>query len=668
MATIVNDRDIALQATDPRLIATSVAISADGATFIKTKNGGPVAPTTITLTAVTTVFSGPTYLWEYALSTSPGTWVSLGGGNPLVLTGSIIAGLIGSASSIQYRVTATQSGYITASNTFIVSYSKEIDEPIVVNITKTATAIPVDALGVPIAGGYDNTGTVISVTRGGVALNYNASSGANTFYISSTSVYPSTAITLGTLTGSGTTASYADITHMNTSPTTATVTFNVTVRDASGTTVTPNFPVEQAFTKVAGGVGADGENAYDIRFDNESRLANCEYTGAIKSGVLPMTGYTYVTWGGLDITTGYSVTYTVNSHLGMAGATVNSSTGVISMPDLTLDVGYVEIRADIVPTGGGHLYVYRKLFVHKVKDGALGANVRITQDAASYLFTDAFDTVTDTTAYSVINFTATVSGIVPEPTVVWSAKAYDSSGNELSPGGAALFSFSGNTATMTPAQFGARGNPSTRYVLITATYASGFQKMKDVGIVYRLDGTGGYGIDTTNNVYFSYKADTTGTVSSAELAKEACIAKVIRLSDNTYVTSGWTFNVSSTNGVAYVNGSTSAYTAGTDPVITLASITSGATSGVITITATKATFPTTIGKIEWEVDLPVSDGYTAYFDPKSEIILEINQTTGAVQSYADAYTYFKILKGGQDDTANWSFSKVDGPGVTSTLT
>lgn len=666
MTTIVNDRDIALQATDPRLIATSVAISADGASFIKTKNGGPVAPTTITLTANTTVFSSPTFSWEYALSTTPSTWVSLGSGSTQTLTGSTIAGLISTASSIQYRVTATQSGYITASNTFIVTYTKEADEPIEVKISKTATAIPVDALGVPIAGAYDNTGTVITVSRGGVALNYNASSGANTFYISSTSIYPSTSITLGSLTGSGTAATYADITHMSSSVSTSTATFNVTVRNASGTTVTPNFPVEQAFTKVAGGAG---EDAYDIRFDNESRIANCEYTGILKSGVLPMYGQTYVTKGGLDITTGYSVVYSVNSNLGMSGASVNSSTGYVTMTNLTTDVGYVEIKADIIPTGGGHLYAYRKLYVHKIKDGALGANIHISQTAANYAYTDATDTITDTTAYSSITFTATVSGIVPEPTVTWSAKAYDVSGTELSPGGgAALFSFSGNTATMTPAQFGARGNPTTRYVIVTASYNSGFQVMKDMGIVYRLDGTGDYGVDVTNNFFFTYMADGTGTVSSAELAKEACVAKIIRLTDNTYVTPGWTFNVSCTNGVAHINGSTSAYTAGADPVITLASITGGALSGTITITATQSSFPTTIGKIEWEVHSPVSDGYTPYFDPKTEIILEVNQTTGAIQSYADAFTYFKILKGGQDDTANWTFSKVDGPGVTSTLT
>lgn len=665
MATIVNDRDIALQATDPRLIATSVAISADGATFIKTKNGGPVAPTTITLTAVTTVFSGPTYLWEYALSTSPGTWVSLGGGNPLVLTGSTIAGLIGSASSIQYRVTATQSGYITASNTFIVSYSKEIDEPIVVNITKTATAIPVDALGVPIAGGYDNTGTVISVTRGGVALNYNASSGANTFYISSTSVYPSTAITLGTLTGSGTTASYADITHMNTSPTTATVTFNVTVRDASGTTVTPNFPVEQAFTKVA--AGSTGESAYDIRFDNESRIANCEYTGAIKSGVFPMTGQTYVTWGGLDITTGYSVSYSINSHSNMAGSSVDSS-GVVTMIALTADVGYVEVKADITPVGGGHLYVYRKIYVHKLKDGALGASVHVDQDHASWAYANDTTTTTTTTLYSVITFTATVSGIVPEPTVTWSAKAYDIGGAELSPGGAALFTATGNVATMTAAQFGARGNPATRSVIITASYDSGFQTMRDMGIVYRTDGTGGYGIDTTNNFYFTYKAEADGTVTTTELAKEVCIAKVIDLSTLTDVSTGWTFSVSCTNGVANINGSTSSYTAGALPSITLASITSGATSGSITITASKATFPTVYKNIDWEVNLPVSDGITYYFSPSDTIYVPVDSQTGVVTTYVNAFAYLKILKGGLDDTGSgWTFTKVDGPGVTSNL-
>lgn len=667
MASIQNDRDIALQAIYPRLIATSVAISADGASFNKTKNGGAVAPTTITLTAVTTVFTGGvSFAWEYALSNTPTTWVSMGGGSSQVLTGSAIPGIIGTSTSIQYRVTATQSGYITASNTFTVTYTKEVDEPIIVSISKTATAIPVDALGVPVS--YSNTGTVISVTRGGVALNYNASSGANTFYISSTSIYPATTITLGTLSGSGTTATYPDITYMATATANSTVTYNVTVRDASGTTITPNFPVEQAFTKVES--GSSGEDAYDIRFDNESRLVTCEYTGVVKSGVLPMYAQTYITKGGLDITTGYSVTYSVNSNLGMSGASVNSSTGYVTMPGLSLDVGYVEIKADIIPTGGGHLYAYRKIYAHKLKDGALAANVHLTQDHASWAYANNTATTTTTTLYTAITFTATVAGISPEPTVTWSAKAYDVGGAELSPGGAALFTSSGNTATMSAAQFGARGNPATRYVIIQAAYNSGFQTMRDMGIVYRTDGTGDYGIDTTNNFYFSYKSDSAGVVTGAELAKEVCIPKVIDLTTLTDITSGWTLSVTCTGGVANINGGTSPVTvSSTLPSITLASITSGVKSGSIHIQATKSTFPTLYKDIDWEVDAPISDGYTAYFDPKTEIILEINQTTGLVQSYADAFTYLKILKGGQDDTANgWTFTKVDGPGVTSTLT
>lgn len=664
MAALKNDRDIALQAVWPRLIATSVAISADGASFTKTKNGGAVVPSTITLTAVPTIFTSPTYAWEYALSNTPTTWVSLGSGGSQVLTGSTVAGLIGTSTSIQYRVTASQGGFITCSNTFTVTYVKEADEPIIVNITRTNASAPYDSTGTTptLVGGFlPDTGTIISVKRGTTDLTYNASSGNNTFWVSGTSTTGGTITYYSSPVGSGTTYTVDNITAMSSAS--ITVVYTITCRDASGTVISPSFTVQITYTKIlAGSVGAD---AYHIRLDNESRVANCEYTGVVKSGVFPMTGYAYITKGGVDITTGFSVAYTINSVSGATGS-IGASSGVITVSTLTADVGYLEIKADITLPDTTHLYVYKKLFIYKLKDGAMAVNLDVTQDYANYAYVDA-TTTTSTSAHSVINFTATIAGISPTPTVTWSAKAYDVSGAELSPGGAALFTASGNTATMTPAQFGARGNPSTRYVIVTASYNTGYQTIVDKGYVYRLDGTGDYAMDVTANPFFSYMADATGVVTSLELAKESCTVRILRLTDNTYVTTGWQFSISATGGTAQINGGAGPYTAGSDPIITMSAITSGVTEGVITITATKSGFPTTIGKIEYQVQNPLSDGYSYFFDPRTEIILYVDSDNNVI-SYANAFTFFKILKGGVDDSINWHFTKVDSPNVTSTLT
>lgn len=670
MAVIKNDRDIALQATVPRLIATSVAISADGALFTKLKNGGGYTPANITLTANTTVFTSPTHTWHYALNTSPETWVSLGTGSPKVITSTDFVTAIGysGATSVQYRVVTTQAGYREASNYFSITYSKEADEPIEVFISKNTAIVPADALGVPTS--YDNTGTVITVRRGSTYLNYNASSGNNTFYILSTSINPPGKLTLGTLTGAGTTATYANITDMDDATDVVEVTYTVRVRDASGVVVTPDSTVVQTFNKISSGTGTDGEDAYHIRVDNESRIILCDQNGTPKSGTLPVTAYMYVTKGATDVTVGSGyITYSVESTSGATGASVNSS-GVVTVTGITADTNYVEIKAVIAEPSMPVLNAYKKLYIHKLKEGAMSVDINLTQDNAVYAYANSTSTVT-TSTHTVINFVATVSGITPEPSVTWSTKAYNSSGTEIGSGENQL-TISGNNATMSPTQFGARGNPATRMVRVTVKFYTGIATIEDSVLVYRLDGTGDYALDVTENPHFAYMADVGGEVGASEYDKETCTVKVFDMNTWTHVTTGWSFTASVTGGCTLDISGTGAgpfvSVTGNDVIIKLTDIPVGVLDGEISITATKSGFPTTIGKISFTVNVPVSSGYTVYFEPKTEILLYKDPVTGTILSYEEAFTYIKVLKGGIDDTANWTFTKVDGPGVTSTLT
>ncbi|WP_323159566.1 hypothetical protein, partial [Pseudomonas marginalis] len=80
-------------------------------------------------------FTSPTYLWEYAVSAAPSTWISLGSGVSQTITGSAFSGAIGTSTSIQYRVKVTQTGFLDASNTFLIAYSSEADEGIIPHIT-----------------------------------------------------------------------------------------------------------------------------------------------------------------------------------------------------------------------------------------------------------------------------------------------------------------------------------------------------------------------------------------------------------------------------------------------------------------------------------------------------------------------------------------------------
>lgn len=677
MAAIKNDRDLALQAVSPRLIATSVAIEADAAEFLKTKNGGPVAPTTITLTAVTTIFTSATFAWYYALGTSPTTWVSLGSGGTQVLTGSTIAGLIGTAKSITYKVDATQAGFNSASNTFVLTYAEEASEPVEVLISRTATAVPSDTSGVVTV--FDNTGTVITVKRGTSNLNYNITSGANTFYVSSVTINPGAGVTLGTLTGAGTTATYADITAMNSTYDTVTVTYTVTVRDASGSVISPSTNVQQTFTKVASGAGAD---AYHIRLDNGSRIANYEYNDVPKAGVFPMTCQAYVTAGADDITVaGAYVTYSVESVDGATGASVNASTGLITVNGIDNDVNYVEIKAVIDEPDQPALNAFIKMYIYKVKDGALAGDLELTADHEYFTYADAVST-TNIAAWGTINFTATMSGVPGTPEVTWSAKAYDISGTELSPGGATLFTASGNTATMTAAQFSARGSPTTRQVVVKATYNTGTGILSDSIRIYRDDGTGGYLVyvhkDSKQNFDWSFTENESNQLSTVQLALEASNISIIRLSDLALVTAGWSFSASSSDaGVTIdITGTGSGpyvATGDTDAVIKLTHapttyVNDGTVAYKLTVTASKATFPTVIGIIEYTIRSPGSDGLVIMVDPV-QIVLPVG-SDGTVTSYTDTYTLVKIFRNSQDVTqteTGWSITRVDGPGVTSVI-
>lgn len=122
MATIVNDRDKSLQSVSPRLVTTSVVITAPSASFNKS-GSGTFTPTSILLTATTTVFTSPTYSWEYSINTAPNTWTSLGSGSTQNILASTIDGIIGLATLITFRVSVTQTGFTPASATYIISWT-----------------------------------------------------------------------------------------------------------------------------------------------------------------------------------------------------------------------------------------------------------------------------------------------------------------------------------------------------------------------------------------------------------------------------------------------------------------------------------------------------------------------------------------------------------------
>lgn len=559
MATLQNERDKTLQATNPRLIATTIVISGTAALFVKPNAVDPITPTSITLTGVTTIFTSPTIKWYYA-SNADMTWndFNITGTNigaNRVLTSADFITQLGTGTKVLYKATAEQTGFSTSES----------------------------------------------------------------------------------------------------------LVFEVAYSDLSAT-------------------GTDGQDAYHIRLDNESRIVRFDYTDNPISGQLPVNAQVYVTKGATDVTVGSGfITYSINSVLGATGASVNSSTGAVTVTGITLDVNYVEIAALVEEPDLPAFTAYKKLYINKFTESGTAIDVDISQDHAYYQYANATST-TNIAAWSTINFTAAVKGPAGA-TVTWSAKTYDSSGTEIA-GSETIFSYSGNTASVTAAQFVARGGNTVDILVITATYSLGGVTISDSAAIKRNDGTNGTRYLDVSNEYVTMSSETDGSVSAGVLASEGTITMaVLDISTDAIVddTPGWSFTATPSTGitVSIEGAGNGPYVASAAPVTMLitaidtGSITPGNNfTGTITVVATKDTFPnvqTRQGTISVTVAMPAVGGATLDVQIDKTIVLPVD-SSGNIIGYSDAIRTIRVMNGSQDDTANWTLSRTDGPGVTSTLT
>jgi hypothetical protein len=332
-APILNDNDLKLQAARYRFTTTTVTIAGTSGAFKTPKNGAATIPASITLTATPNIVftAAATYAWSYALSTQPNTWTALGTGSTLAITSSNFLTALGNdATSIQYRCIVSENLLASASGFFTVSYSKEVSDPIIVDITRSTAVIPCTSAGV--ATGFTNTDTVISVSRGGTALAYSATAGtANSFTVSI--VPDDVARTVGTITTTSTTYGISGITAIAVDI--ATVVFVVTVYDASGAAVSPTFGKKITYNKITNGlVGGDATYYY---IESSSPVIYKSTSGASSAGThtnITLTGKKVVGTA-LPVNSGY-ITVTGNGDTEATTATnpftttINNTAGKIS--------------------------------------------------------------------------------------------------------------------------------------------------------------------------------------------------------------------------------------------------------------------------------------------------------------------------------------------------
>ena len=149
-----------------------------------------------------------------------------------------------------------------------------------------------------------NTGTVISVTRGSTDLTYNATTGANTFYISSTTTTGGTITYYASPVGSGTTYTVSDITAMSASS--ITVVYTITCRDASGTVISPSLNVQITYTKI---LAAASASSYSFSINPTVGYIGIDSSGNPSNFTNASTDYT-VLYGSTDDTSNWTYTKT----------------------------------------------------------------------------------------------------------------------------------------------------------------------------------------------------------------------------------------------------------------------------------------------------------------------------------------------------------------------
>ena len=321
MAVIKNDRDVLLQAAPYRLSDTLVDITGTAGAFNTAKNGGLTLPATITLTATTNnVFTAASVkTWHYSLNTTPDTWVLLGTGNSRAITAASILAIIGTATEINYRCTVTEPLLNTAYDFFKVTYSKEVSDPIVVDISRVSAVIASDSEGTPL--GYTNTDTVIRVNRGG-ALNYSATANvANTFTVAAPTL--SAGLTISAPVSTATSYGIGNITGVTQDYSTAT--FVVTVYNAQGVAEAPTIAKQIVYTKVTNGlVGGDAIVNY---IETSSPIITKSTSAANITGThsnITVVGKR-ITGSGLPIVAGY-LTITANGDTEATLATIGPIT------------------------------------------------------------------------------------------------------------------------------------------------------------------------------------------------------------------------------------------------------------------------------------------------------------------------------------------------------
>ena len=128
MATILNDREVSLRSTVPRILFTTTIIDSIGdltvspGTFFNKNAAGVVSPAYMVLDITTTHFTNPTYSWSYS-SSKDNIYIPLNfTGKTLTLTIADFLTHAGNGKIVTYMVTSSQFPYQDSRDIIEITY------------------------------------------------------------------------------------------------------------------------------------------------------------------------------------------------------------------------------------------------------------------------------------------------------------------------------------------------------------------------------------------------------------------------------------------------------------------------------------------------------------------------------------------------------------------
>jgi hypothetical protein len=320
MAAILHTRNWALLGAPLRFTLTNIFSSAEDLMFYKLEDN-TVSPIAIIInTTVSANLTNPSYAWEYAVDTAPDTWIALTNtGSSLTVEAEDFETYVGTGSSVQFRVTASQVGRTSSTSITKISYYDERNDTVQVLLQRNSIPIYCDEEGDPTT--LTGTGNSIQVSVNGKLLNY-GETGPKTFSITGFNFDPAASVAVSG-SGIGDTYTFTNLTSITSPYVTATAT--VSIRNALGLNREPRQVAFNYFKVIP---GTDGLNAFvaDLVSDTDTVFATNEGTGY----TLPTGNAIRLYQGQNQLTTGVNYSIEIAENQTASTQTVNGLTASIS--------------------------------------------------------------------------------------------------------------------------------------------------------------------------------------------------------------------------------------------------------------------------------------------------------------------------------------------------